>query len=61
MSWTAGAIYSAVLLRSRPLALRLEGWLQALVAYPSRLAEDGERLRMTAVMADVRISRDDWP
>jgi hypothetical protein len=26
-----------------------KGWPHALVAYPSRLAEDGEHLRMTAV------------
>jgi hypothetical protein len=26
-----------------------KGWLHALVAHPSRLAEDGEHLRMTAV------------
>jgi hypothetical protein len=37
----------SVILRSRALARRLEGWLRALVAYPSRLAEDGEHLRMT--------------
>jgi hypothetical protein len=39
----------SVILRSRALARRLEGWSGALVAYPSRLAEDGEHLRMTAV------------
>jgi hypothetical protein len=53
MSWTAAALYSTVILRSRALARRLEGRPQALVAYPSRLAEDGEHLRMTAVLADV--------
>jgi hypothetical protein len=41
---------SAVILRSRALARRLEGWPQALVAHPSRLAEDGEHLRMTEVL-----------
>jgi hypothetical protein len=43
---------SAVILRSRALARRLEGWprVPALVAYPSRLAvKNGEHLRMTAV------------
>jgi hypothetical protein len=44
------ATYSAVILRSRALARRLEGWPLALVAHPSRLAEDGEHLRMTAVL-----------
>jgi hypothetical protein len=44
------AAHSAVILRSRALARRLEGWRRALVAYPSRLAEDGEHLRMTAVL-----------
>jgi hypothetical protein len=44
------AAYSAVILGSRALARRLEGWPLALVAYPSRLAEDGEHLRMTAVL-----------
>jgi hypothetical protein len=39
---------SAVILRSRALARRLEGWPQALVAHPSRLAaKGGEHLRMT--------------
>jgi hypothetical protein len=42
--------HSAVILRSRALARRLEGWPRALVAHPSRLAEDGEHLRMTAVL-----------
>jgi hypothetical protein len=42
-----------VILRSRALARRLEGWPQALAAHPSRLAEDGEHLRMTAALADV--------
>src|SRR5256885_627780 len=42
--------YSAVILRSRALARRLEGWPQALAAYPSRLAvKNGEHLRMTSV------------
>src|SRR3954447_19000120 len=42
--------YTAVILRSRALARRLEGWQQALVAHPSRLAvKNGEHLRMTAV------------
>jgi hypothetical protein len=50
MWWAAGGIHSAVILRSRALARRLEGWPQALVAYPSRLAQEGEHLRMTAVM-----------
>jgi hypothetical protein len=50
MSWAAGAIHSAVILRSRALARRLEGWPRALVAHPSRLAvKNGEHLRMTAV------------
>jgi hypothetical protein len=44
------ATYSAVILRSRVFARRLEGWPLALVAYPSRLAEDGEHLRMTTVL-----------
>jgi hypothetical protein len=44
------AIYSTVILRSRAPARRLEGWPLALVAHPSRLAEDGEHLRMTAVL-----------
>ena len=43
------ATHSAVILRSRALARRLEGWPLALVAHPSRLAEDGEHLGMTAV------------
>jgi hypothetical protein len=38
-----------VILRRHALAWRLEGRPLALVAHPSRLAEDGERLRMTAV------------
>src|SRR3954451_8478227 len=38
-------------LRSRALARRLEGWPQALVAHPSRLAvKNGEHLRMTEVL-----------
>jgi hypothetical protein len=42
---------SAVILRSRALARRLEGWPQALVAHPSRLAvKNGEHLRMTVVL-----------
>jgi hypothetical protein len=36
-----------VILRSRALARRLEGSPRTLLAYPSRLAEDGEHLRMT--------------
>jgi hypothetical protein len=41
---------SAVILRSRALARRLEGSPLALVAHPSRLAvKNGEHLRMTAV------------
>jgi hypothetical protein len=44
------ATHSVVILRSRALARRLEGWPQALVAHPSRLAEDGEHLRMTAAL-----------
>jgi hypothetical protein len=43
--------HSIVVLRSRALARRLEGWPRALVAHPSRLAvKDGEHLRMTAVL-----------
>jgi hypothetical protein len=43
--------HSAVILRSRALARRLEGWPQALVAHPSRLAvKNGEHLRMTVVL-----------
>jgi hypothetical protein len=38
-------------LRSRALARLLEEWPQALVTYPSRLAEDSEHLRMTTVVA----------
>jgi hypothetical protein len=34
---------AAVILRSRALARRLEGWKQALVAHPSRLAAKGRR------------------
>jgi hypothetical protein len=50
MSWTAAAIHSTVILRSRALARRLEGWPRAFVAHPSRLAvKNGEHLRMTAV------------
>jgi hypothetical protein len=38
-----------VILRSRALARRLEGWPRALVAHPSRLAvKNGEHLRMKA-------------
>jgi hypothetical protein len=37
-----------VILRSRALARRLEGSMPALVAHPSRLAQEGEHLRMTA-------------
>jgi hypothetical protein len=42
------ATNSAVILRSRAVARRLEGSPLALVAYPSRLAvKNGEHLRMT--------------
>jgi hypothetical protein len=34
---------AAVILRSRAFARRLEGWKQALVAHPSRLAAKGRR------------------
>jgi hypothetical protein len=45
------ATYSTLILRSRALARRLEGWPRALVAHPSRLAvKNGEHLRMTAVL-----------
>jgi hypothetical protein len=44
------AAYSTVILRSRALARRLEGSPKALVAHPSRLAQEGEHLRMTAVL-----------
>jgi hypothetical protein len=44
------ATHSAVILRSRALARRLEGSPLARVAHPSRLAvKNGEHLRMTAV------------
>jgi hypothetical protein len=50
MSWRAEPPYSTVILRSRALARRLEGWSGALAAHPSRLAvKNGEHLRMTAV------------
>jgi hypothetical protein len=42
---------AVVILRSRALARRLEGWTRALVVHPSRLAEDGGHLRMTVVLA----------
>jgi hypothetical protein len=46
------APHITVILRSRALARRLEGWPRALVAYPSRLAAGGgEHLRMTVVMS----------
>src|SRR4051812_16269815 len=50
---------TAVILRSGALARRLEGSPLALVAHPSRLAEDGEHLRMTAVLvcSSVRVRR----
>jgi hypothetical protein len=48
------ATHPTVILRSRALAPRLEGWPRALVAHPSRLTEDGEHLRMTAVLDDAR-------
>jgi hypothetical protein len=41
-----------VILRSRALARRLEGWKQAPVAHPSRLAQEGEHLRMTVLYVD---------
>jgi hypothetical protein len=42
------ATSEAVILRSRALARRLEGWKRVLVAHPSRLAvKNGEHLRMT--------------
>jgi hypothetical protein len=41
---------TTVILRSRALARRLEGWPLALVAHPSRLGmKNAEHLRMTAV------------
>jgi hypothetical protein len=46
--WIKSA-HPTVILRSRALARRLEGSPRALVAHPSRLAEDGEHLRMTVV------------
>ena len=52
---------ATVILRSRALARRLEGWPRALVAHPARLAvKNGEHLRMTAVLAghDAGWSRD---
>jgi hypothetical protein len=50
---TAAAIHLAVILRSRALARRFEGWPRALVAHPSRLAvKNGEHLRMTAVSGE---------
>jgi hypothetical protein len=43
------ATHPTVILRSRALARRLEGWPQVLVADPSRLAARcGEHLRMTS-------------
>src|SRR6201991_35090 len=47
----AGSNTLNLILRSRALARRLEGWTRALVAHPSRLAEDGEHLRMTGSLA----------
>jgi hypothetical protein len=48
--------HSAVILRSRALARRLEGWPRALVAHPSRLAaKSGEHLRMTAVLVVIHV------
>ena len=45
------ATHSAVILRSRAFARRLEGRPRALAAHPSRLAvKNGEHLRMTAVL-----------
>jgi hypothetical protein len=44
------ATHSIVILRSRALARRLEGRPRVLVAHPSRLAQEGEHLRMTAVL-----------
>jgi hypothetical protein len=53
--------YSSVILRSRALARRLEGWPRALVAHPSRLAvKDGEHLRMTAVLVKKTLSSSAW-
>src|SRR3954454_8082711 len=45
---------TAVILRSRALARRLEGCIRtpALAAHPSRLAQEGEQLRMTAVLVE---------
>jgi hypothetical protein len=46
----------SVILRSRALARRLEGWEQAHVAHPSRLAlKNGEHLRMTALLGGAMI------
>ena len=47
--------HTAVILRSRALARRLEGWPRARVAHPSRLAASGEHLRMTAVIEMTRL------
>ena len=41
-----------VILRSRALARRLEGWPRVLVANPSRLAQEGEHLRMTTAFGE---------
>jgi catechol 2,3-dioxygenase-like lactoylglutathione lyase family enzyme len=46
---TGGVVERDVILRSRALARRLEGWPRVPWLHPSRLAEDGEHLRMTAV------------
>ena len=49
--------HTTVILRSRALERRLEGWPQALVAHPSRLAvKNGEHLRMTAACAGDRLA-----
>jgi hypothetical protein len=48
----------AVILRSRALARRLEGWSRALVAHPSRLAQEGEHLRMTAELVSAKLVAD---
>jgi hypothetical protein len=49
-AYSQRSTHSAVILRSRALARRLEGWPRALVAHPSRLAvKNGEHLRMTVM------------
>jgi hypothetical protein len=45
-----------VILRSRAFARRLEGWKQAHVAHPSRLAlKKGEHLRMTVLLGGAMV------